>query len=189
MAALLLAAACGDSQGASKAGEERPDMSDHRSGSWKKLSKAPIGSWKPEGAFWIKDRLVVVAGSTVEAWDPGRDEWKIVADIPQAERCEGCGHSETVVWTGGELLLWGGGFSYRAPDGRVHEGAAVDLKGNVASLPDAPIRSRLWHTAVWTGKEMIVWGGACGRHECRDGAAYDPEKGLWRRIAEAPMPG
>ncbi len=36
---------------------------------------------------------------------------------------------------------------------------------------------------------MIVWGGACGRHECRDGAAYDPEKGFWRRIAEAPMPG
>jgi len=39
-------------------------------------------------------------GSTIEAWDPERDEWKVVAEIPQAEQCEGCGYSETVVWTG-----------------------------------------------------------------------------------------
>jgi len=186
---MLIIAGCGASQGVSGAGDGRSEKSAHQSGSWKKVSKAPVGSSEPEGAFWIKNRLVVVAGSTIEAWDPERDEWKVVAQIPQAEQCEGCGYSETVVWTGEDLLLWGGGFSYRAPNGRAHAGASVDLEGNLAPLPEAPIRPRWWHTAVWTGEEMIVWGGACGRHECRDGAAYDPEKGSWRRIAEAPMPG
>ena len=189
VAAMVIIVGCGEGRSVSRAGDESPEISTEQSGNWKRISKAPVGSWKPEGAFWIKNRLVVVAGSTIEAWDPQRDEWKVVAEIPQAEQCEGCGRSETVVWTGEELLLWGGGFSYRASDGRAHAGASVDLEGNVAPLPEAPIRPRWWHTAVWTGEEMIVWGGACGRHECRDGAAYNPDKGLWRRIAEAPMPG
>ncbi len=115
MVAILVTASCGASQGVSRAGDESPEMSPQQSGTWKKISKAPDGSSEPEGTFWIMNRLVVVAGSTIEAWVPERDEWKVVAEIPQAEQCEGCGYSETVVWTGEDLLLWVGGFSYRAP--------------------------------------------------------------------------
>ncbi len=57
-------------------------------GSWQEIAHAPVGLYTPEGAFWIDGQLVVVAGSTVQAWDPKRDHWKVVA--PQAEECEGC---------------------------------------------------------------------------------------------------
>jgi hypothetical protein len=132
--------------------------------------------------------LTVVAGSTIEEWSPEKG-WEVLATIPQAEECEGCGYSEVAVWTGREIVLWGGGFSYKT-DGDESAGAAFHPQsGELRPLPSAPIRPRWWHTAVWTGEEMIVWGGACGEHECRDGAAYDPQSDSWRRLPDAPMPG
>jgi hypothetical protein len=58
-------------------------------------------------------------------------------------------------------------------------------------LASAPIDGRLSAGTVWTGDEMIVWGGFTrgprGRFEVnRDGAAYDPTTDGWRRIANAP---
>ena len=44
-----------------------------------------------------------------------------------------------------------------------------------------------YHTAVWTGSEMIVWGGATGRHETAQGAAFDPVSSTWRRLPDAPQ--
>lgn len=189
--ALLVAAGCGSDDRAPNApsASESPAISTEQSGGWEKISNAPVGIYKPEGMFWIDNRLVVVAGSTIESWNPERDEWEVVVEIPQADQCEGCGYAEVAVWTGERILLWGGGFSYQAPDGSAHTGASVDLDGNINALADAPIESRWYHTAVWTGKEMIVWGGSCGRHECRDGAAYEPATDSWRVIAQAPMPG
>ena len=63
------------------------------------------------------------------------------------------------------------------------------------SLPEAPIAGRLSPGAVWTGKEMIVWGGATkeaarGPVPCNtctsDGAAYDPATRTWHAIAKSP---
>lgn len=44
---------------------------------------------------------------------------------------------------------------------------------------------RMDHTAVWTGKEMIVWGGHDGTWVTRlsTGAAYDPATDTWRPVA------
>jgi hypothetical protein len=158
-------------------------------GQWNRIPRAPAGWYRPEGAFWIDGRLIVVAASTIEAWDPQRNKWQVLVRIPQAEECEGGGYSEATVWTGKEILLWGGGFSYEGR-GDTYDGAAFDSRTHrLRALPHAPIASRWWHTAVWTGEEMVVWGGSCGRHECEDGAAYNPTTDSWRRIADAPMPG
>lgn len=188
-AAALLAAGCGETEPASSAADDTSSTPVTRAGSWEQIPKAPVDSRKPEGAFWINDRFVVVAGATVAAWNPQGDGWEVLVEIPQADQCEGCGYGETAVWTGERILLWGGGFSYRASDGSTHSGVAVDLEGTITPLADAPIERRGWHTTVWTGAEMIIWGGICGRHECRDGAAYDPRSGSWRRIAQVPTVG
>jgi hypothetical protein len=50
-------------------------------------------------------------------------------------------------------------------------------------LASAPIATRLDHAAVWTGREMLVWGGHGGRRSFGDGAAYDPRADRWRPIA------
>jgi len=55
------------------------------------------------------------------------------------------------------------------------------------SVPAAPLSGRSSHTAVWTGTEMIVWGGVSAAGFAADGAAYNPSTGEWRRIATAPV--
>jgi hypothetical protein len=42
----------------------------------------------------------------------------------------------------------------------------------------APV-ARKYHTAVWTGTEMIVWGGDDGDDELNTGGRYAPSTGSW----------
>ncbi|WP_188194160.1 kelch repeat-containing protein [Nonomuraea sp. SYSU D8015] len=61
----------------------------------------------------------------------------------------------------------------------------------VSPLPDTGLAPRSHHTAVWTGTQMIIWGGTAEPTETRitplfDGAAYNPSTGKWRRISPSP---
>lgn len=56
-------------------------------------------------------------------------------------------------------------------------------------LPDAPIVGRLGPAAVWTGTEMILWGGTARSGKIErgyEGAAYNPTRRTWRTIAPSP---
>ncbi|MGI5122098.1 hypothetical protein ACQEU5_21555 [Marinactinospora thermotolerans] len=56
-------------------------------------------------------------------------------------------------------------------------------------IQEAPIQGREGHSIVWTGEEIIVWGGRAGS-DLADGAAYDPQTRTWRLIATpAGFPG
>ncbi len=50
--------------------------------------------------------------------------------------------------------------------------------------------ARARHTAVWTGSEMIVWGGAVQDDPSvtNTGAAHDPATGVWRPLSTAGAP-
>jgi N-acetylneuraminic acid mutarotase len=50
--------------------------------------------------------------------------------------------------------------------------------------------ARAWHTAIWTGSVMIVWGGLGASGPLSDGATYDPKKRVWTAIdpVGAPTP-
>src|SRR5438132_12123259 len=50
-----------------------------------------------------------------------------------------------------------------------------------------PIAGRISEGVVWTGKEMIVWGGVSAGAQVADGAAYDPAADSWRKLAPAPQ--
>lgn len=70
--------------------------------------------------------------------------------------------------------------------------AAVLAGGHWSALPSAPIPPRRDASVVWTGKELLVWGGASGPHGARlhaDGAAYNPATRTWRRLPPAPISG
>jgi Galactose oxidase, central domain len=56
-----------------------------------------------------------------------------------------------------------------------------------ARLPRAPIAPRSEYAAVWTGKQMIVWGGYSNTDNYGDGAAYDPATRTWTKIAAGPL--
>jgi len=58
-------------------------------------------------------------------------------------------------------------------------------------LAGGPLRSRHGASAVWTGREMFVWGGAWRAGNASiwldDGAAYDPAGDKWRRLPTSPL--
>jgi hypothetical protein len=67
-------------------------------------------------------------------------------------------------------------------------------------LPDPPLSPRELPTGFWTGEEVVLVGGSdappcppnasCGVPKTPplfDGAAYDPDAGTWRSIADAPV--
>jgi hypothetical protein len=68
-------------------------------------------------------------------------------------------------------------------------GAAALAHGHWTRLPAAPIVGRVEAATVWTGKEMLVWGGASanGDKAYADGAGYDPSSGQWRILPPGPL--
>lgn len=94
--------------------------------------------------------------------------------------------SATVVWTGTEFIVWGGTYfnsstmvtTYYNDGGRYNP-----LTGNWASISttNAP-SARAYHSAIWTGTEMIVWGGYGGGGSLGDGAAYNPVSNSWTTL-------
>jgi hypothetical protein len=90
------------------------------------------------------------------------------------------------VWTGRELLYWGGDQSCH--EGPVHAaGAAFDPATRAwRALPASPIGGRSSAAAVWTGEELIVWGG-WNDGDRGDGAAYRLSTNEWRMLPESPV--
>jgi hypothetical protein len=68
--------------------------------------------------------------------------------------------------------------------------ATPPIPARWSPLPPAPISGRIAAGTVWTGTEMIVWGGVSDRDGARtavaDGAAYNPTTKRWRTLAAPP---
>ena len=88
-------------------------------------------------------------------YDPATDSWTATSTSnAPSERSE-----HTAVWTGSEMIVWGGGRAYFHnifnTGGRYNPGTNSWTATSTTNAPSA----RYGHTAVWTGSEMIVWGG------------------------------
>jgi hypothetical protein len=59
--------------------------------------------------------------------------------------------------------------------------------GQKVGIPPAPLDWRGDPAAVWTGTELIVWGGYRDDAKVGDGAAFDLATGTWRVIAPSPL--
>jgi hypothetical protein len=76
------------------------------------------------------------------------------------------------------------------PTGR---GASVEATARAlasaawSQLPAAPITGRSGGVGVWTGRQMIVWGGAADNKLKRDGASYDPATRTWVMLPISPL--
>ena len=82
------------------------------------------------------------------------------------------------VWTGSEMIVWGGGNNQI---GQVYnDGARYNPTTNTWNLtnPTGAASARYWHTAVWTGSEMIVWGGFQAVFD-QSGGRYNPATDTW----------
>ena len=155
--------------------------------SWRRLPAMP----EPRGggtATWDGSEVLVVGGSGPYsevrpyvrlhtdgvAYDPATNRWRRLPAM------EGGRMDHTAVWSGRHLLVWGGrtlrAGTWTAPA----HGLAYDPAGNRwSALPRSPLRGRAGHVAVWTGTQMLIWGGYPARRTdpekpFTDGAAYTP---------------
>ncbi len=104
----------------------------------------------------------------------------------------------TAVWTGERVIFWGGNEAFPlesngyapAPNVPRGDGGIYDPASDTwAPVPKAPVAPRLDHVAVWSGEEMIVFGGEGPKGRIvGDGAAFDPKTRRWRKISRAGAP-
>ena len=86
----------------------------------------------------------------------------------------------TAVWTGSEMIVWGGFTSQPESTGGRYDPATDSWLSLSASV--AP-KARQYHVAVWTGSEMIVWGGFDGASYLVSGGRYDPASDQWTAMS------
>jgi N-acetylneuraminic acid mutarotase len=87
-------------------------------------------------------------------------------------------YNHTAVWTGSEMIVWGGNFFSLNTGARYYPSTDNWTATNTVNAPDA----RSLHTAVWTGSEMIVWGGESFdgvQHYWNTGGRYSPNTDSW----------
>ena len=123
------------------------------------------------GESWASD-----AGYNGAKYDPATDAWRPMASFSSGIEPWS---NHTAVWTGAEMIVWGGGVLTQA-GGRYNP--ATDAWQPTSVNPPCP-SPRYGHSAVWTGTEMIVWGGCSGEAPLGDGGRYDPSKNRWKKVS------
>ena len=85
--------------------------------------------------------------------------------------------SPRAVWTGTEMIIWGGVFDTTGASAGGRYNPATD-NWTPTSTINAP-SGREGHTAIWTGTEMIVWGGTDNSTNFNTGGRYSPVTNTW----------
>ena len=158
-------------------------------------------------AVWTGSEMIVWAGQGLSGknndggrYDPVGDSWIAPSKVPAAPSPR-AGH--TAIWTGSEMIIWGGNedldFGDPTKSPSLGDGGRYDpVSDSWTFLTDtgAPSR-RSSHTAIWTGSEMIVWGGKLSSSTDgttipetyrNDGARYDPSTDTWTPIGTTGAP-
>ncbi|GBD84600.1 kelch motif protein [bacterium BMS3Abin02] len=166
-------------------------------GQWVSMPAGPVAR-SEYVSVWTGEELLVWGNplgpaetqATGDIFDPSKGVWRPMAPAPEARR------SPAAVWTGSRMLIWGGDRAMgdsTVPD-LADDGFAYDPATDTWSLiPAAPIAGRCSMFNVWTGTELIVWGGMVDHDgmygAVGDGAAYDPATNTWRVLAPSPLGG
>ena len=93
---------------------------------------------------------------TAGRYNPSTNSWQVVSPVgAPAGRW-----AHTAIWTGTEMIVWGGELDAALND--TNTGGRYDPATDTWTLTSLNLgvpSERRNHTAVWTGSEMIVWGG------------------------------
>jgi N-acetylneuraminic acid mutarotase len=144
---------------------------------------------------WTGTEMIVWGGSTWSViwnntgvrYNPATNSWSPMATAGAPAGRKNLGG---FVWTGTEMLVWGGS----GETGQLATGGRYDPATNswaAISNSNAPA-ARFGHVAVWTGAEMIVWGGMnFSTNVYYDtGGRYHPATDTWSAtsVLDAPLP-
>jgi N-acetylneuraminic acid mutarotase len=161
--------------------------------SWTATSttNAPIGR-AYHTAVWTGTKMIVWGGISPNGelnpggrYDAATDSWAAVSitNAPEPR------FDHTAVWSGIEMIVWGGS-NGNIINNLLNTGGRYDPVTNswtATSTTNAP-EARATHTAVWTGSEMIVWGGLNLFQDVDTGGRYDPSTDSWTATSTTNAP-
>ncbi|MGZ3419254.1 MAG: Kelch repeat-containing protein, partial [Polyangiales bacterium] len=161
--------------------------------SWRALSTAlptalSTGRYQ-HTSVWTGSKMIVWGGYDYSSYradggiyDPSTDSWASMATSPLLARRD---HGAVWSTTTNEMIVWGG---YGSCSGTYcSDGASYDpALDKWTALPTAPIAARYKPTVVWTGSEVVIWGGSGSSGYLRDGARYDPKTKIWTKFPDPP---
>ena len=124
--------------------------------------------------IWTGSQMIVLGSITQPGglYTPETDSWTRMSAMGGPVNWS----DKTAVWTGHELLVWGGSESLHSYD---------PAHNQWSSLPSSSLAPRQGFTAIWSGTEMIVWGSA---QTSTHGAAYNPATQTWRGLSKTNAP-
>ena len=114
-------------------------------------------------AVWTGSEMIVWGGfsfanggtllNTGGRYRPSSNSWTptSMGNVPPG------GAFPTVIWTGNEMIVWGGEIESDVLDSGGRYNPSAD-NWTATTTIDGP-SARYGHTAVWTGSQMIIWGG------------------------------
>lgn len=148
---------------------------------WKPMNTTGAPAWRfYASAVWTGQEMLVWGGEDGGTlndggrYNPATNSWSAMAKPVLAPRAY-----QAAVWTGAEMVVWGG---YDGFIGKMYgDGARYNPTTNSwksVSSQNAP-NARYFHTAVWTGTEMIVWGGINYPNYDLSGGRYNPSTNTW----------
>lgn len=116
------------------------------------------------GAVWTGTEMIIWGGwgcsdCSGGRYNPATDTWAPLSSVNVPEYRV----SDSVVWTGTEMIVWGGMNSFPYTK-FVNTGARYNPLTDTwtsMTVTNAPSGRRL-HMALWTGTEMLIWGGDNG---------------------------
>jgi N-acetylneuraminic acid mutarotase len=120
--------------------------------------------------------------STGSKYTPTLDKWQTMSTLnaPSGRRFH------KAVWTGTEMIMWGGANGPNAATYLSDGGRYEPSTNSWRTLPAGGPSARIFHSMVWTGSELIVWGGESSSGYRNDGARYDPSTDTWTAMATPP---
>jgi N-acetylneuraminic acid mutarotase len=141
-------------------------------------------------AVWTGSEMIVWGGyngndlNSGGKYSPINDGWTPTSTINAPAARE----SHTAIWTGSEMIVWGGlgccGTCNFNTGGRYNPDTDSWTTTNTINAPT----ERWAQTAVWTGREMIVWGGTDDRTYQNTGGRYNPTEDSWTPTTTANSP-
>jgi N-acetylneuraminic acid mutarotase len=146
-------------------------------------------------------QLVSFTTDSVFLYNPATDKWTIQTVPPQYTTVlSAVIKGGTLVWSGTQFLLWGGYtttctiiFPFTCTNNCINAGLKYNPSTNVwDSIPflSAP-SARYNHKAIWTGTEMMIWGGKSSTFETpsvylNTGGRYNPVTNTWTATSAPP---
>jgi N-acetylneuraminic acid mutarotase len=146
-------------------------------------NKGTIAALAPAGAptarsdmrcVWSGTQLIMWGGSGSggavatggRTRSSGTAGWDALPTSPLAAR-----DRHSMIWTGADVIMYGGIGSGSTP---FADGARYSPSSNTWTAIASYTPGRYLQTTVWTGQEMIIWGGSDANENVQTGARYVP---------------